>query len=216
MINLIEKDGPGKGWWGPPKGDHGSKKDLSTGVPASTSSVFTAYPTSMKNAASGLVDAKKEQVIIGDSIKNNVAYFNNSAGSNDSIKVGKDVWEYAAGRTMLHNHPKGHSPGFSPSDVLAAAKHGVGSMRVVQRGLDGIFYSFKISGGGGTKPWVNDMGKFRNRIEQISRNVIRDGVAMIDSGKISSAQASFNHWHSVWNKISGEFGLSYSRSIIKE
>ena len=207
MEDFVQRKG------GERSGHHGhSGRPGSVGgsAPSGFNSPLVQYPASLENTELGLVELKTEQAVIFDS-KSGKPLYHIQGSQSQTLEVTKEEWELAKGQIITHNHPEGHSPGPSPTDVLAAAQHGVQEIRVVQKDFDGNGWLFRMTANKGSEPWVKNPKTLRSLIDNAGMSLINRSVREIDAGKLTPKEADQRHWHMVWTQISEHYGWEYEK-----
>lgn len=148
------------------------------------------------------------------------------------------------GKVMSHNHPSHTGNSFSDNDISLAIRYGLKETRVITKtrdgktviyrmrfpenmdlsriedalgqGMDKNFYRFKRGAYATRDDYQSFLHEdFRTYVSNYSDGVIRERLtADVQSGRRTPAEASSIHWHLVWEKISKDFGFSYTRTIL--
>lgn len=124
----------------------------------------------------------------------------------DRASVGFSLEEAKSfrGRRFTHNHPSGGS--FSAQDIRLATTHGLAEIRAV--GSEFTYSMLPPKRGWTAEMWKSEIEPAWARAHS---DTIAELMPHVRAGRMTPAEADFEHWHRVWIKVSKDTGLRYSR-----
>jgi hypothetical protein len=195
---FVEKKGPGRGWWGPPKGTHGPGKDGDG--EKEIREVESRILAHIHFRESGYVfDASGKRIMEKDADEKTPYELH---WSDDEMAKMKDT-------TLTHNHPA-TGGSFSASDVVFAGQADLAEIRAVGTGpgATGKTFVYRLSRpekGWGLSEQVKDQ---INRVD----NDVRDHLwSQVKKGSIRPEQAEFTHNHEVMKALASANNWDYTR-----
>jgi len=194
-VNYNEAKGPGRGWWGPPRGTHTSGQSGETAVEAT-----------IKKLAAKIIDAKVEHLYIVDDDGNIIA---SATGEWEGVDVPTNAVNKLAGNNMLHSHP-GVSTSFSQIDVELACKHNIKEMYLVGSRA-GKQYLYRFAPG----PGIRERVALPTELRKISSDVFDEMSNSFSKGYIDAEEMTYEYRHQTWiraNQFYAKKGLAFNYS----
>lgn len=131
-------------------------------------------------------------------------------GTKSAVEFSVSQMSKMKGGILTHNHPHGYP--FSKDDFMMLAKGDLTEMRVVGRAIyttgEGNTvskaYRYTLKANKEVRSSFSVDWYFMNRADKLDDKLRAKFIPMIQSGKMTAAEANYNHMHRFWRDISGE------------